>query len=381
VPNLTAQRPDVPPELTVLVQRLLAKEPAERPSEPGEVATTLARFTKGSDLVLLAADGLRTLHAQNVDDKGVPIERRETIAFSPPPQPPPVMTPTPRLEDIESPGRHRLDRRLLLGGLFAVLAIAGVIVFVMIRKDEPEKTGPPAPLSWPADYPAALKERPWGKPVPLVALRPARPNDPADPLRAATAEKLGPTYQPVWARRLVGRGVYAESARGLVLRHYGEDLRPGLTLLALDDDLERRWFELGAELKPSPQQGFSGVFFGWRQIAPDLARVYVVYLENPAPKQSRLVFGPAEFRFKEAIPQVVPLAPEKSHVEELPAPGNPTRLVIRATPAQIRILVNGKPIIEAAPEFDARGPLGIWAQNEKGYFGEISITALNPSAP
>src|SRR5262249_53221614 len=214
---------------------------------------------------------------------------------------------------------------------------------------------------------------------PPPAPRPrARPTPPADALRAATAEKLGPTFQPAWARRLVGRGVYAESSRGLVLRHYGEDLRPGLTMLALDDDLERRWFELNVELKPSPPQGFAGLFFGWRETSPDVARVYVVYVESPAAKQSRLVFGPAELRFKEATPQLVPLAPEKSHIEDLSAPGNPTRLLIRATPQKIRMLVNGKPLIEATPQFDARGPLGIWAQNEKGYFGEISITALSP---
>src|SRR5262249_51312487 len=209
------------------------------------------------------------LQAQKAQDKGEPIERRETIAFSPPPQPPPIMTPTPRLEEIEAPGRRRLDRRLLLGGLFAVLAIGAVIVFVVIRKDESPKNGPPVPLPWSADYPAALKERPWAKPVPLVALRPARPNDPADPLRAATAEKPGPTFQPAGGRRLVGGGVYAESSRALVLRHYGEDLRPGLTMLALDDDLERRWFELNVELKPSPPQGFAGLFFGWRETSPD----------------------------------------------------------------------------------------------------------------
>src|SRR5262249_51896116 len=135
-PNLAARRPDVPPALTALVHQLLAKDPAERPGEPSELAAGLARFAAGSDLAALAANGLLALQAQKAQDKGEPIERRETIAFSPPPQPPPIMTPTPRLEEIEAPGRRRLDRRLLLGGLFAVLAIGAVIVFVVIRKDE-----------------------------------------------------------------------------------------------------------------------------------------------------------------------------------------------------------------------------------------------------
>ncbi len=47
-PAVTELRPDVPAELAALVSRMLAKEPAERPQTPREVAEALAPFTKAA---------------------------------------------------------------------------------------------------------------------------------------------------------------------------------------------------------------------------------------------------------------------------------------------------------------------------------------------
>lgn len=54
-PSLLSRRPDAPPELSALVNRLLAKKPEERFATPHEVAAALAPFCAGHDLVSLLA--------------------------------------------------------------------------------------------------------------------------------------------------------------------------------------------------------------------------------------------------------------------------------------------------------------------------------------
>ncbi|OWK37953.1 Serine/threonine protein kinase PrkC, regulator of stationary phase [Fimbriiglobus ruber] len=54
VPRVTAARPDVPPGLVAVLDALLAKDPAARPSVPAEVATALEPFASGADLPALA---------------------------------------------------------------------------------------------------------------------------------------------------------------------------------------------------------------------------------------------------------------------------------------------------------------------------------------
>src|SRR5262245_3817069 len=52
-PPLGSIRPDIPAELAALLDRLLAKDPAERPGGADEVATTLTPLATGSDLLRL----------------------------------------------------------------------------------------------------------------------------------------------------------------------------------------------------------------------------------------------------------------------------------------------------------------------------------------
>ena len=53
-PRLTERRPDLPPELDALVARMLAKEPAERPTA-SEVADALAHLAAGDRTAVMPA--------------------------------------------------------------------------------------------------------------------------------------------------------------------------------------------------------------------------------------------------------------------------------------------------------------------------------------
>ncbi len=50
--------PDVPSELVQLVQRMIAKNPADRPQQPSEVVVQLTKFATGSDLKLLVEQAI-----------------------------------------------------------------------------------------------------------------------------------------------------------------------------------------------------------------------------------------------------------------------------------------------------------------------------------
>jgi hypothetical protein len=54
-PSIQRRRPDVPAALASLLERMLAKDPAARPTSPGEVAEALLPFTASADLVGLLA--------------------------------------------------------------------------------------------------------------------------------------------------------------------------------------------------------------------------------------------------------------------------------------------------------------------------------------
>jgi serine/threonine protein kinase len=57
VPPIQQHRPEVPGELVAVLERMLAKDPADRFTTPAEVAAALQPFTAGSDLARLLAPG------------------------------------------------------------------------------------------------------------------------------------------------------------------------------------------------------------------------------------------------------------------------------------------------------------------------------------
>lgn len=54
-PSIRTQRNDLPKDLVAIVDRMLARDPAERPATPAEVVQALAPFASGADLTRLAA--------------------------------------------------------------------------------------------------------------------------------------------------------------------------------------------------------------------------------------------------------------------------------------------------------------------------------------
>ena len=60
-PPISLLRTDLPPELTAIVQRMMAKEPDQRFATPAEVAAVLAPLAAGADLPALLAEATELL--------------------------------------------------------------------------------------------------------------------------------------------------------------------------------------------------------------------------------------------------------------------------------------------------------------------------------
>jgi serine/threonine protein kinase len=75
-PSLRALRSDIPPPLEKLVERMLAKQPADRLAAPSALATALAPFTTDAHLqALLQSDGAQPA-ATSADSASLPLPRR-----------------------------------------------------------------------------------------------------------------------------------------------------------------------------------------------------------------------------------------------------------------------------------------------------------------
>jgi TolB-like protein len=102
IPRIRDARPDVPPELACALERMLAKDPADRYPTPAAVASALAPFCCGADLLrLLSAIG---------------IEPRIRVTVDPPTGAVPVSTGAPH---------GRWSARVVLVAVLAVLLVGG----------------------------------------------------------------------------------------------------------------------------------------------------------------------------------------------------------------------------------------------------------------
>ena len=101
VPRVRDRRPEVPAGLAQVIERMLAKEPADRFAAPAEVAEALQPFTTGSDLAKLQQD-VESQLAPQVDSVGQ----------------------VSNLPD-QAGGTRRRSRRRVLVVLFACLALVG----------------------------------------------------------------------------------------------------------------------------------------------------------------------------------------------------------------------------------------------------------------
>ncbi len=103
VPPITDHRADVPVAVEELRRRLMAKEPADRPAEPAEVARTLEPFCAGADLAALARNAQarpRAADAPAVLDRSTETRNAAAVLSTPAGgqtfTAPPVLRPRPR---------------------------------------------------------------------------------------------------------------------------------------------------------------------------------------------------------------------------------------------------------------------------------------------
>ncbi|HYT91087.1 MAG TPA: serine/threonine-protein kinase [Gemmataceae bacterium] len=382
VPSARTYCPNVPAALAVVLERLLAKNPAERFAEPLDVARILEPFTAGCDPRALLSRARRL---------NGPAEPRVEDALS--------ASSTPRriAEESGSPGKKRpfAGKLALTIGFLTAFALLGVALWQSREQSGQHPTPSPAPppraaVTWPADYPAVLRERPWEQPVEILALRTRLPGVPdlsgARGFRGndVSGERL---YQPLWCRRLLGTGLYHPFEKELQLRSRTKDVGV-TTLLALDDDLERRWFEFTAELPQYTNDALvspRGLFFGWQEDGAGKVRAYFVQLDlQPAQgrQYGRLLVGLAVLDIRPGRAEEAAIVPLPVSDGKWPRSRALTRTVpnyslsIRARPGAVTVQVKDEQPIEFEPSFDPRGPLGIWVQRGGGRFRTATITAL-----
>jgi Protein kinase domain len=380
-PPICNLRSDVPADLAALLDRLLAKDPADRFAHPDTVAAALEPFTAGADLSRWLAEaggnsrGMTVAYPRAICDPAV----RDRVSVPAAPRP--------------TQNSRRLVVRMMAGVLLLVLA--GGIVAILPRPNAPSTPSTPGrpAIVWPADYPAELRDRSWFRPSELLARRPdpAQWHDPAGVrVRRATPEPSKELlYQPVWCRRLLGNGKYTPLDSELQLTS-GPGKHPGeFTLVALDDDLQRRWFELEVELPEYNNDIFNnprGIFFGWQKHEPGKARAYFVSLDlRRDPRQGvlhgRLTVGPAVLPL-DAAEDLVPLGPYQGTLPSLRVlteSARTHRIRVRALPGRVRVQLNSEDAIDFKPPFDPRGPLGLWVQGGRSRFRRVLITALPES--
>jgi serine/threonine protein kinase len=357
------QRPDAPPELTALLDRLLHHDPAKRFAEPEEVARLLQPLAAGANLSALMAEVAAKERAAGVRSSAAP-DARPTPLLAPP-----------------ATKRMSWTAKIIIAGLLLAAVAAAVLTFIF-RPWSPPQTAKDN-LDWPADYPQALRDRPIGARVEL--LRPAEQSDrPADPAQGEVMGSPGPHYQALWCRRLRGEGLYWEMNLNLQLAA-GPTVDPtGCTVLALDDDRRRRWFDFEAEVEPSQgawvEKEHFGVFFGWNK-GPDDAGAYFVQLEHPIPDQQKPAPSRVVVRRLTSVAAPDVLKGDVIAEAEIDRPSSIYHVRVRAAPGQVAVRVNDEPPITFAPTSDPRGPLGLWVQDGMAEFRKAAVTALPDQAP
>lgn len=150
VPPLASLRPGLPGGLLALLARLLAKNPADRPADPGQVAVMLEPFTRGCDLAALLVQSREATEADADHEPGA--------------GPAPLAASVPRA----SGKPRRVVRPLLLAtaGLLAVGLIGGLVLYGL-PAGTPTATEPKPPADLPRGVWIDLLKRP-----PMEIVRP-----------------------------------------------------------------------------------------------------------------------------------------------------------------------------------------------------------------
>jgi serine/threonine protein kinase len=284
-------------------------------------------------------------------------------------EPPRVATPRPA-----SPWRApRLRRWVTFGVLFLIL-MAGA-AWIIHKSLEPKPADPPANGAALPDMPRILIDRPDNLAIPL----------------------LKENFEPLWSRRLNGEGKYTLFP-GNALCLFSPRAKPP-TLLALDDDPQRRWFEFAVELKPvldSPKDtNEMGIFWGWRRNPADPDRLYRFFWANLVPPAGE---SSGQFKLFSAVNDeprgnrapMYRVWPLPNGEVALPPPGGSHYIKVRAMNNAVTVTVDSQAPVQydidklnnnpafADGSLDARGALGIWVQNGAGFFRRPTIMALPP---
>ncbi|SFH57344.1 serine/threonine-protein kinase [Planctomicrobium piriforme] len=129
-PDIRTLRPDCPSEVAQLVAALLAKDPAQRPTPPSELARLLAPFAQGADLQAL-------FNSEQVDRSAptsLTITKRTVEANSPT-----VILSTDLPQGIQPPHNGKSRRRLAWAGGAGAAALLGLMI-ITINHDNGTKT-------------------------------------------------------------------------------------------------------------------------------------------------------------------------------------------------------------------------------------------------
>jgi serine/threonine protein kinase len=214
-PRLASRRPEVPPPLAALVHRMLDKDPAERPTTPGDVAAALENWTPRADLDAL----LGRARAGTSDSQPSAAVRREA----------------PRTETSTARKGSGPWRSVLIGvGAMAVVAMA--VAMLSPPSNTPQRADTDASAAPPAAAPPAVEA-------------PTPDEQPATSASSVVQMQDLPADHPSFAQsRRTAEWMLARRMRFGVLTDGGEyvDMREGGTLP--EQPLQVEFVDLSQEL-------------------------------------------------------------------------------------------------------------------------------------
>ncbi len=273
VAPITDHRADVPAAVEDLRCRLMAKEPADRPADPAEVARTLEPFCRGADLAALAREGL----VRPRPDAPAVLDRstatRNAVAI--------LSTPVNGQTVTAALGPRVRRKRRFFGAALALAAVglsaAAVAGFLFWS------WAPPQPPAGPLPIPAA----------------PEPPSETGGWQRLLTE----PPVKRVWPQRFDSRldpdvkkeSVWIQSAPAALLKL-------GTT--------NARAYKLDIGFRQVPWTGGVGVYFGGRPAAaPNEFRFQLIELRPPDPARPLVFYcgpvgRPGSARLAGADPEV-----------------------------------------------------------------------------
>jgi hypothetical protein len=180
--------------------------------------------------------------------------------------------------------------------------------------------------------------------------------------------------------------LFLASNTGLSAREY--------TALAVDDDLQRHWFDFEITILPSFGNVLGGVFFGWREKDKDRVGAYFIQLNEF--KDAGQMAGEVLVAHV-TLPKMAPGKPAgdtaleeafagdavKARIPLEAAPkGYHLRMRVLRGPGDMRekvtITVNHTETVDLMPLEETRGALGIWARRGQTWYRGASVTALGP---